>query len=238
MHLSPFHPLLFPRPQKQPPAQSSVLRLNSACIAFKCEFTHYSKSGFPSPASYLSRLLWMSRLMWRTDTLPCQSTDGLRLTTVHTRQLRTKMCAEQRIQTNRNGNTHNTHTHACAHTHRHTHYHCIAGITPRPGCVQVWSLSPCLRGMLISGGGCQLSHICLYLCCSHSSCLSVSPPLSAPFLSNLKRRFSSSTSLRLSPFAPLPPFSHKLSSHHSKSCLSFLLLHFDALLPPSLPPRG
>lgn len=53
-------------------------------------------------------------------------------------------------------------------------YHCIAGITPRPGCVRVWSLSLCLRSMLIRGGGCQLSHIGLYLSCSHSLWLRLS----------------------------------------------------------------
>lgn len=50
--------------------------------------------------------------------------------------------------------------------YEHTHtqsFSILQAKTPRPGCVQVWSISPCLRRMLISRGGCQFSRIRLHL---------------------------------------------------------------------------
>lgn len=92
-------------------------------------------------------------------------------------------------------------------THKDTLYRCIAGITPRPGCVQVWSLSPCLRGMLISEGSCQLSHIRLYLPRSHSLRLR----LSASSLLNLSLLLSHLVPYCI--FRAFLSFSSRSSSH-------------------------
>lgn len=96
-------------------------------------------------------------------------TKCLQLTTEHTKQLGTKILPEC-VLNSKSRQTSRYSTHTCIHTHTYIHYHCIAGITPGSGCVQVWSPSPCMRGMLIRRAGCQLSHICLYLSCLHACC--------------------------------------------------------------------
>lgn len=202
---------------------------NSTCINFDFEFTRCGKAFllylFPVALNVTSHVVY-----GHTHSHAAVSINRCLQLTVHARQLWTK-----------------TYTCICSWTVHpnkqrkwtriYTHYHCIAGITPRPGCVQVWALSPCLRSMLISGGGCQLSHICLYLSCSYSLCLRLAASICIYSLQSVfalvRPRFSTSTSLHLSGIPLLLLlFLLKLSSHHSKSCLSFgsyILMHLPPL---------
>lgn len=123
------------------------------------------------------------------------------------------------------------------HAHTYTHYHCIAGLTPRPGCVQVFIPLTVSERHVNQRRRLPAQP---YMSLSFLLSLLVSPSLSASIciyslqsvFTLVKRRFSTSTSLHLSHIPLfLLLFLLELSSHHSKSCLSFcsyVLMHLPA----------